>query len=97
VLCAIIGPNHIKRSAVQEIAEIQKMVKYFTSIPPVLIPWIQQQKLFFVATAPLTPSGHVNLSPKGFENTFHIVDESRVWYEDLTGVVSPFIYHRSSG
>jgi hypothetical protein len=67
------------------------MVQYFTSIPPFLVPWIQQQKLFFVASAPLSPSGHINLSPKGFEKTFHIVDENNVWYEDLSGSgQSPF-------
>ena len=50
-----------------------------------MIPWIEQQKLFFVATAPLAPNGHVNVSPKGVEGTFHIVDDKTVWYEDLTG------------
>jgi len=41
--------------------------------------------MFWVATAPLSSSGHVNLSPKGYEGTFHIVDKNKVWYEDLTG------------
>jgi len=61
------------------------MVQFYPSIPAFLVPWIQQQKIFFVATAPLSQSGHVNLSPKGFDNTFHIVDENTVWYEDLSG------------
>lgn len=61
------------------------MGKSFTEIPSSLFPWIQEQKMFWVATAPLSSSGHVNLSPKGYEGTFHIVDEKRVWYEDLTG------------
>jgi len=41
--------------------------------------------MFWVATAPLSSSGHVNLSPKGYEGTFHIIDQKTVWYEDLTG------------
>ena len=61
------------------------MVKFFTEIPSSLVPWIQEQKMFWVATAPLSASGHVNLSPKGYEGTFHIIDEKTVWYEDLTG------------
>lgn len=61
------------------------MVKFYTTIPSSIIPWIQEQKMFWVATAPLSPSGHVNLSPKGYEGTFHVVDQNRVWYEDLTG------------
>lgn len=41
--------------------------------------------MFWVATAPLNANGHVNLSPKGLEDTFHIIDKNTVWYEDLTG------------
>ena len=61
------------------------MVNFFTEIPSSLVPWIQEQKIFWVATAPLSPSGHINLSPKGYEGTFNILDEKTVWYEDLTG------------
>jgi hypothetical protein len=61
------------------------MGQFFTEIPAFIIPWIQQQKMFWVSSAPLSPTGHVNLSPKGFDNTFHIVDEKQVWYEDMTG------------
>ncbi|KAF9450852.1 hypothetical protein P691DRAFT_809375 [Macrolepiota fuliginosa MF-IS2] len=61
------------------------MVKFFEEIPDFLIPWINEQKMFCVATAPLTPNGHVNVSPKGADGTFHIVNSKQVWYEDLTG------------
>lgn len=61
------------------------MVQFFSEIPKALIPWIKEQKIFWVATAPLSESGHVNVSPKGYEGTFHIEDETTVWYEDLTG------------
>lgn len=41
--------------------------------------------MFWVATAPLSPTGHINVSPKGYEGTFNIVDRKTVWYEDLSG------------
>lgn len=48
------------------------------------IDWISTQPMFFVATAPDDPSGHVNLSPKGYD-TFRVVTPNRVAYLDLTG------------
>lgn len=47
--------------------------------------WLERQPVFFVATAPLTPDGHVNLSPKGLHGTFRVLDERTVAYLDLTG------------
>ncbi|KAF8629502.1 hypothetical protein AX17_005628 [Amanita inopinata Kibby_2008] len=61
------------------------MVQFFDHIPDFLATWIAEQKIFWVATAPLTGEGHINLSPKGGEGTFHVVDEHTVWYEDLSG------------
>jgi hypothetical protein len=61
------------------------MGKYYDSIPSFLNTWLTNQKIFWVATAPLSESGLVSVSPKGVEGTFHIVNENRVWYEDLTG------------
>ncbi|TFK34649.1 hypothetical protein BDQ12DRAFT_689317 [Crucibulum laeve] len=61
------------------------MGKFFDAIPEFLFPWIKQQKMFWVATAPLGADGHVNISPKGYEGSFHILNEKQVWYEDLTG------------
>ncbi len=46
--------------------------------------FIRAQPFFFVATAPLSPEGHVNMSPKGLD-TFRILDANRVAYLDLTG------------
>jgi hypothetical protein len=46
------------------------------------IEFIQQQKMFFTATAP--QAGRVNVSPKGMD-TFRILDENCVAYLDLTG------------
>jgi len=46
--------------------------------------FIAAQHVFFVASAPLDPQGHVNLSPKGL-NTFRVLGPSTVAYLDLTG------------
>jgi len=61
------------------------MGQFFESIPNNLIEWIKKQHIFYVATAPLATDGHVNVSPKGLQDSFHIIDGNKVWYEDLTG------------
>ena len=48
------------------------------------IAWIQQQPMYFVATAPLQADGHINLSPKGLDS-FRVLDEKTVAYLDITG------------
>ncbi|KAI0917721.1 hypothetical protein AcV7_007058 [Taiwanofungus camphoratus] len=69
------------------------MGKFYDSIPDNLVPWILSQQMFWVATAPLSGAGHVNLSPKGLTGSFHVVDEHTVWYEDLTGSGSETMSH----
>ena len=49
-----------------------------------LATWIGKQRIFFVATAPLSPNGHVNASPKGGE-AFRILGPLEVVYQDYTG------------
>lgn len=49
-----------------------------------LAEWIGRQRVFFVATAPLRPDGHVNCSPKGGD-AFRILDPTTVAYQDFTG------------
>jgi hypothetical protein len=46
--------------------------------------FIAQQKMFFVASAPLSADGHVNLSPKGLD-TLRILGPKEVAYVDFTG------------
>lgn len=48
------------------------MGQKFDHITPELIKFIQKQEMFWVATAPLSGTGHVNVSPKGVRGTFHI-------------------------
>src|SRR3954471_16192315 len=47
--------------------------------------FIVSQPMFFVATAPSGPDGHVNVSPKGMAGTFAVLDELRVAYLDFHG------------
>jgi predicted pyridoxine 5'-phosphate oxidase superfamily flavin-nucleotide-binding protein len=46
--------------------------------------FIQAQRVFFVASAPLDANGHVNLSPKGLD-TFRILGPTTVAYLDFNG------------
>jgi hypothetical protein len=39
------------------------MAQTFEKIPDELILWIEEQPVFFVATAPADPATHVNVSP----------------------------------
>ena len=60
------------------------MGKIYAAISAELAAWIQQQKLFFVATSPLSAAGHINCSPKGLDS-LRILDDHTVAYVDLTG------------
>jgi hypothetical protein len=60
------------------------MGAFFETIPPSTAEWILQQKVIWIASAPLAADGHVNVSPKGGPY-FGIVDEKTFWYMDLTG------------
>jgi hypothetical protein len=57
-----------------------------------LVAWIVEQPVFFVATAPDGPGGHVNVSPKGYDS-FRVLDPLRVAYLDLTGSGAETIAH----
>ncbi len=60
------------------------MAKLFDRITDDLCHFITAQQMFFVATAPLGSTGHVNLSPKGFDS-FRMLSPTRVAYLDVTG------------
>lgn len=47
--------------------------------------FIAKQRMFFVATAPKAEGGLINLSPKGLDGTFAVIDDRTVAYLDLTG------------
>src|ERR1700693_1682014 len=58
-----------------------------------LAAWIEQQHLFFVATAPLAEDGHVNVSPKGDLRWFRILGPREVGYLDFVGSGAETIAH----
>ncbi|KAF1828748.1 hypothetical protein BDW02DRAFT_603152 [Decorospora gaudefroyi] len=57
---------------------------FYETIPSSLVPWIHAQEMLFVGTAPLSATGHINISPKGGKQ-FGVLDEKTFWYMDLTG------------
>lgn len=60
------------------------MGKTFSGIDDALRAFLEDQKLFFVATAPGSSDGHLNLSPKGLES-FFVLGPRTVGYVDFNG------------
>ncbi len=58
------------------------MSKFYSELSDELIKFIEQQQIFFTASAP--PEGRINLSPKGMD-TFRCLSRTHVAYLDLTG------------
>jgi hypothetical protein len=58
------------------------MGKFHENIKPAHKEFIEKQHMFFVATAPLSSNGRVNLSPKGLD-CFRVLGENKVAYMDL--------------
>ena len=69
------------------------MSQVHASITPRLREFIEAQHVFFVATAPLSADGHVNVSPKGIDGTFAVVDDRTVAYLDITASGAETIAH----
>ncbi|MFG3656323.1 pyridoxamine 5'-phosphate oxidase family protein [Streptomyces sp. NPDC047706] len=55
--------------------------------------FIEEQPLFFTATAPLSGEGTVNLSPKGLKGSFVVLDELTVAYLDFAGSNAETVAH----
>lgn len=72
--------------------EGEYVAKVFSRIDESLQEFIQQQAMFFVATAP-TGDGRVNLSPKGYRDTFAVLDDHTVAYLDLFGSGTETVAH----
>ncbi|MDH5784360.1 MAG: pyridoxamine 5'-phosphate oxidase family protein [Chromatiales bacterium] len=60
------------------------MAKVLPEINNELAEWIARQPLFFVASAPLSGEGHVNLSPRGLDS-LRVLGPHDVAYYDLVG------------
>ena len=69
------------------------MATVFDDIDQKLARWLERQPVFFVATAPLAPDGHLNLSPKGTLGTFRALGPTEVAYLDLTGSGAETLAH----
>ncbi|WP_128378333.1 pyridoxamine 5'-phosphate oxidase family protein [Streptomyces cavernae] len=69
------------------------MGKTYERIDGRLRTFIEQQPLFFTATAPLSTDGTVNLSPKGLAGSFAVIDELTVAYLDFAGSNAETIAH----
>jgi Pyridoxamine 5'-phosphate oxidase len=73
------------------------MGKVYAELDERLRKFIARQPVFFVATAPcLTAAGdggHVNVSPKGYRDTFAVLGPLTVAYVDLTGSGAETIAH----
>ncbi|MEV4465544.1 pyridoxamine 5'-phosphate oxidase family protein [Micromonospora echinofusca] len=55
--------------------------------------FIEQQPLFFTATAPLSADGTINLSPKGLRGSWAVLDAHTVAYLDFAGSNAETIAH----
>ncbi|MEV6309173.1 pyridoxamine 5'-phosphate oxidase family protein [Streptomyces sp. NPDC051840] len=55
--------------------------------------FIEEQPLFFTATAPLGDDGTINLSPKGVRGSFAVIDELTVAYLDFAGSNAETVAH----
>lgn len=63
------------------------------SIDDTLAAWMLVQPVFFVASAPLSGRGHVNVSPKSMDHTFAVLGPHRVAYLDYSGSGAEAIAH----
>jgi len=68
------------------------MGKLYDCIDEDLQRFIKAQHMFFVASAPLSADGHVNVSPKGLDS-LRILDERTVIYLDHVGSGAETIAH----
>lgn len=60
------------------------MGKVYETITQSLRDFIERQQMFFVATAPRSDAGLINVSPKGLDS-LRVLDDRTVVYADLTG------------
>jgi hypothetical protein len=68
------------------------MAKEFSRLDESLREFINGQAMFFVATAP-SEGGRINLSPKGYRDTFAVLDDHTVAYLDLFGSGAETLAH----
>jgi pyridoxamine 5'-phosphate oxidase-like protein len=72
---------------------METMGNLYDTIAGRLRSFIEKQHIFFVATAPLTGDGHINISPKGRSGTLAVLDEKTVAFLDFGGSHAETIAH----
>jgi hypothetical protein len=86
------GPLDFSRLLIEGGPHSEIMSKRRDQIDENLSQWISRQKIFFVATAPLSAGHHINLSPKGGES-FRVLGPLEVAYQDYTGSGAETVAH----
>ncbi|MGW7199481.1 pyridoxamine 5'-phosphate oxidase family protein [Streptomyces chryseus] len=69
------------------------MGKLYERIDGRIRAFIEDQPVFFTATAPLAADGHVNLSPKGRAGTLVVLDDLTLAYLDFGGSTAETVAH----
>ncbi|MGW0311779.1 pyridoxamine 5'-phosphate oxidase family protein [Streptomyces flavidovirens] len=69
------------------------MGKLYERIDGRIREFIEDQPVFFTATAPLAADGHVNVSPKGRAGTLVVLDEMTLAYLDFGGSTAETVAH----
>lgn len=69
------------------------MGKLYERIDARIRTFIEEQPVFFTATAPRADDGHVNVSPKGRSGSLVVLDESTLAYLDFGGSAAETIAH----
>src|ERR1700710_2498942 len=69
------------------------MGKTYEAIDGRLRKFIEEQPIFFVASAPLAGDGHVNVSPKGRSGSLAVLDEQTVAFLDFGGSHAETLAH----
>ncbi|MEV0848873.1 pyridoxamine 5'-phosphate oxidase family protein [Streptomyces sp. NPDC049954] len=69
------------------------MGKTYARVDGRLRTFIEEQPVFFTATAPLSGEGTVNLSPKGLRGSFAVLDPYTLAYLDFAGSNAETIAH----
>jgi hypothetical protein len=77
----------------EQAVDTAHMGKTYERIDGRLRTFIEEQPVFFTASAPLAGDGHVNISPKGRAGTLAVLDEQTVAYLDFGGSHAETIAH----
>ncbi len=68
------------------------MGRKYETLADSVVAFIEEQPMFFVATAPMKEDGHVNVSPKGADS-LRVINSTTIIYADLAGSAAETIAH----